>query len=119
MSSSALLALLADDSPEGVDAIKAMISQKEESGERGWEEIGGASILHWAAEAGNTPIVEYLLDRLQGTLFTVDQKESQGSTPLMWAAGEGHLETSKLLIARGAMVSLCDHMGDTPLHYAA
>jgi hypothetical protein len=63
-------------------------------------QLGGASqqelerALIMAARYGRCETVEYLLDR------GVDVAASDGMTALHWAAGGGHLEMMKLLIAR-------------------
>ena len=46
-------------------------------------------------------------------------ERSSGHTPLMIAAMEGGLETARLLISRGADLSLKDSVGSTALHIAA
>ena len=59
----------------------------------------GSTPLHAAAFFGRTAVAEYLLDR--GADVAAADKE--GCAPLDLAAGQ-HLETSKLLVARGAKI---------------
>ncbi|KAH8687411.1 ankyrin repeat-containing domain protein [Tricladium varicosporioides] len=49
-----------------------------------------------------------------------DVKDSNGRTPLWWAAGNGHLEIVKLLIEKeGINLRSKDFSGRTPLSWAA
>ena len=57
-----------------------------------------ASALHVAAALGHTDVALVLLDHNAA----VDILDSNGMTPLMWAAQEGHLTMVKLLIQAGA-----------------
>ena len=45
-------------------------------------------------------------------------KDDGGSTPLHWAAGEGHVETVENLIEKSANVNTRDNNNETPLHFA-
>jgi ankyrin repeat protein len=78
-------------------------------------QLGGASqqelerALIMAARYGRCETVEYLLDR------GVDVAASDGMTALHWAAGGGHLEMMKLLIARGAPLEMKNEYGGTVL----
>ena len=65
--------------------------------------------LIMAARYGRRAVVEYLLDR------GVDVGASDGMTALHWAAGGGHLEIMKLLIARGAPLETKNEFGGTVL----
>ncbi|MEJ2703606.1 MAG: transglutaminase domain-containing protein, partial [Sedimentisphaerales bacterium] len=57
--------------------------------------------LHFAAQAGQTDIVEYLITNGAD----VNAKSIQGETPLQLAANNDHKEIMRLLIANGAEVS--------------
>ncbi|MGH9351707.1 MAG: ankyrin repeat domain-containing protein, partial [Terriglobia bacterium] len=49
----------------------------------------------------------------------VHERDSDGMTPLDWAAIEHHLHAVKALLAAGADVNTVDRFGYTPLLYAA
>jgi hypothetical protein len=71
------------------------------------EQLERALIM--AARYGRLEAVEYLLDR------GVDIGASDGMTALHWAAGGGHLDTMKVLIARGAPLETKNEYGGTVL----
>ena len=71
--------------------------------------------LHFAAQAGQTDVVEYLV--AHGA--DVDAKNSRDETPLHAAAAKGHKEIVELLIAKGAEVNAENMRGKTPLQLAA
>ena len=48
----------------------------------------------------------------------MDIADHQGITPLLYAAGQGRLETASALIKRGANLDLTDRLGKTVLHFA-
>ena len=47
--------------------------------------------------------------------MSVSTRDSQGNTPLHWAATAGQLETAKILITKGADVNGTNLFGSTPL----
>jgi len=49
----------------------------------------------------------------------VHQRDSEGATPLHWAADRGHQASIDVLLQHGVDLNACDHDGMTPLHYAA
>ncbi|KAM1254185.1 hypothetical protein ACFX2J_041969 [Malus domestica] len=49
---------------------------------------------------------------------SVDQKDSEGRTPLHWAVDRGHLNMTELLVSKNANVNEKDNEGQTALHYA-
>ena len=51
--------------------------------------------------------------------ISIDQRDSQGRTPLAWAAYHGEVEAVKKLLQRGADPNIADLRGDTPFHLAA
>lgn len=75
--------------------------------------------LHWAAESGDVELLALMLQadaaRVCGSATDLD---ATGQSALFWAAGEGHAECCRLLMAHGASLDLCDTQGDTVLHLA-
>lgn len=79
--------------------------------------VGGAQLIHFAARAGQSKIVELLLDRG----VEVDRRESVGDGPtaLYRAIEEQNEETVALLINRGASPNLVFKNSWTCVHLAA
>lgn len=77
---------------------------------------GGAhlTMLVAAVMNGNAAVVRELLARKPN----LEKKDSFGSTPLMYAAGAGNLEITKMLIDAGADVNADDGKGLTVLKAA-
>ena len=73
----------------------------------------GQIALFVAVREDATKVVQSLLAH---PAIRVDASNAANETPLMMASLRGHIETAKLLIARGAAVN---RAGWTPLHYAA
>jgi cytohesin len=76
----------------------------------------GWSALHYAANAGATEMVRYLLDDRNAA---VDPRTKDGRTPLHLAAQHGHLDTVQILCSREADPDCPAASGSTPLHLAA
>jgi len=73
-------------------------------------------LLFDAISYSNTEVVRRTL-----RLRTVDvnaRAENTGYTPLIWAVQFNRLDVIKLLMERGADVTVCDERGYTPLHWA-
>lgn len=76
---------------------------------------GGRTPLDYAAEHGNTEIIEMLL---KGGART-DYRDKFGSTALHWAAERGHADAVQMLLAAKAPVDAQNRQGITPLMLAA
>ena len=76
----------------------------------------GMTQLHHCAENGFTTSVKRLLSIRN---INVNVKDVSGDTPLHYAARNGHIEISHLLLQNGAEVNVRSMWGRTPLHYAA
>jgi len=71
--------------------------------------------LHWASFFG----IQELVPRLLGIGHDINERDTRGFTPLMWAARNGHKEMVEgLLNWGGASPNLPDYTGMTPLLYA-
>jgi hypothetical protein len=68
-----------------------------------------------AANKGKNKLVQDLIKK--GA--KVNEKDGDGTTPLMLAAQEGHSNVLRSLLAAGADINLKDHDGDTAIFYAA
>ncbi|PRW58247.1 S-acyltransferase 24 [Chlorella sorokiniana] len=109
----------------------------------------GQSALHWTAVRGSTPALETLLRAgadlaardsrgytvchvaaqygQTATLYHLalkwgadtDALDSDGRSPLHWAAYKGFADTLRLLLVLGCQCNLPDKEGCTPLHWAA
>ncbi|CDS36609.1 ankyrin repeat protein [Echinococcus multilocularis] len=82
--------------PSGGDAIKITLSQAVDN--------NMISVAKQLLEKGADPNVH---------------EEDPTTTPLIKATRMGYVEMMELLIENGAYPYLCDHEGDTPLHWAA
>ncbi len=81
--------------------------------------MNGLTVLHWACEVGDKPIVRALLDgKYEGSGAEVDSRSTGGWTPLMQASFKGHEGVVRLLLARGARQELQNSSGWTALHCA-
>jgi hypothetical protein len=72
--------------------------------------------LHHCAENGLTTSVKRLLSIRN---INVNVKDVYGRTPLHYAAENGHIEITFLLLQNGAEVNVKSNYGNTPLHWAA
>jgi hypothetical protein len=78
----------------------------------------GRTQLHHCVENGLTTSVKRLLSIRNINVNVKD--DVSGSTPLHWAARNGHIEIARLLLQNGADVNAKDTSWDrTPLHWAA
>jgi ankyrin repeat protein len=67
---------------------------------------------HFAAKFGHLPVLQFLMGR-GGSLTG---QNSTGATPLMWAAGDGHVTVCRFLIAHGANPNTTTFNGWTAFH---
>ncbi|XP_069670582.1 uncharacterized protein [Periplaneta americana] len=86
-----------------------------------------ATVLHIAAGAGQTKLLEFLLESAEtrdsntrdlssaADERPLEIKDSLNRTALAWAVREGRTETVRLLIAKGANVNAQDSFCNTPL----
>ena len=72
------------------------------------------SLLHWAAKAGKTAIVDMLIQR--GA--RVNATNMGDDTPLHLGTAHGHLDVVQRLLQAKANVNAANEHGNTALHYA-
>lgn len=89
-------------------AVKRLL----EAGARG--DGPGWSALHYAAYAGHTGIVHFLISRG----VNLDARAPNQQTALMLAAKNGHLDAVRLLVNAGARPNMGDLRGNTALSIA-
>lgn len=90
------------------------------------EQYGGAppafTLLHLAAFLGNLEWTKILLKRHSGDDLSfhrpISQVDSDGRTPLFWAAARGHREVTELLLNHGARINAKDQSKLSALHIA-
>ena len=75
----------------------------------------GFSLLHWNAKEGIAEIVQKLIHK--GADVEIKDKEN-GSTPLLWACQNGHLNVVKILLQNNANLFATSDCGHTALHFA-
>ncbi|XP_077937329.1 histone-lysine N-methyltransferase EHMT2 isoform X2 [Gasterosteus aculeatus] len=79
-------------------------------------EEDGYTGLHHAAKLGNLEIVNMLLETGQ---VDVNAQDSGGWTPIIWSAEHKHVDVIKVLLNRGADVTISDKELNVCLHWAA
>jgi ankyrin repeat protein len=83
------------------------------------DETNGSSALDWACSRGHVHVAKALLDgKYEGRGATVDLRDVEGCTPLMFASQGGQEEVVRLLLSRGAKQDLQGVAGYTALHHA-
>ncbi|KAE8441914.1 hypothetical protein EG329_004172 [Mollisiaceae sp. DMI_Dod_QoI] len=75
----------------------------------------GDTLLHRAAEAGDSDLVRAILDQKAAA----DPRNGSGATPLGIAAWNGHIAIARLLLERGANVNAANKDQHTPCHHVA
>ncbi|GMF31430.1 unnamed protein product [Phytophthora lilii] len=77
---------------------------------------GGKQAVHFAARHGCAKVLEYLVTECGGAVeVNAASGGTSKSTPLAFAAQNGHLECVRVLLANGARVDLGDKLKKTPL----
>ena len=89
-------------------AVEALLAKGAQVNNDGW------TALHYAAASGDTEIVQLLLKKSA----EVDATSPNMTTPLMMAAGGGHIYTVKALLDAGADLNLANEQGLTALDFA-
>ncbi|EPS39694.1 hypothetical protein H072_6511 [Dactylellina haptotyla CBS 200.50] len=77
------------------------------------ERVDSMQAVHIAACVG---LDDLLVDLLNETNLNI--RDSNGATPISWAARRGHESTVKMLLERGALIELADGGNRTPLWWA-
>ena len=90
------------------EAVDALLAKGAKVNQSGW------TALHYAASAGDLPIMKILLDRDA----VVDARAPANVTPLMFSAREGQEGAVKLLLSWGADASLKSDHGWTAAQFA-
>lgn len=88
--------------------VLALLAKGAKVNQAGW------TALHYAASAGDLPIMKILFDRAA----VVDARAPTNITPLMFAAREGQEEAVKLLLSWGADPGLKSDHGWTAIQFA-
>jgi ankyrin repeat protein len=83
-----------------IDHIKTLLAFGANIDDTIWFKDQGTA-LHWAADAGQTETVEFLIEK--GADVNVESEASE--SPLFYAARSGHADIVKLLLENGAYVS--------------
>lgn len=74
----------------------------------------GYTPLHEAVAGGKTKILDFLLEKVEGLPSNpINIKANSGYTPLHLAASSGHQDCVRVLIKRGADISITDEYGKT------
>lgn len=95
------------------DRVRTLIYANVDVNEKNY---AGITPLTLAAEKGNLPIIQLLVERGHAD---VDQKSNYGITPLIAAAAAGQSKAVIYLLGQGADSKLKDDSGKIPLLYAS
>ncbi|XP_076614216.1 histone-lysine N-methyltransferase EHMT1 isoform X1 [Chaetodon auriga] len=80
------------------------------------KDVEGFTCLHLAAKSGHYNIVEHLLST---GLININCQDDGGWTAMIWATEYKHVDQVKLLLAKGADISIRDKEENICLHWAA
>lgn len=79
-----------------------------------WCNTAGKTPMHIAAQAGHTPMVQFLIDNDADK----DVVDTQGNSPLHYASAYGHIDTLKLLLESGCDFNVRNAEGFTAAEFA-
>ncbi|CAJ1070822.1 histone-lysine N-methyltransferase EHMT1 isoform X1 [Xyrichtys novacula] len=80
------------------------------------KDVEGFTCLHLAAKCGHYEIVEHLLST---GLININCQDDGGWTAMIWATEYKHVDQVKLLLSKGADISVRDKEENICLHWAA
>ena len=79
----------------------------------------GNTPLIWAADAGNSKAVEFILENVRDDRSHLNICGYLGATAVSRAACRGHSGCLRLLVENGANIDICNDKMQYPLHFAA
>ena len=97
--------------------VKALPEEKDLRDHRSKRNKQGSNCLHLACEWGSLPVAKYLIEMEMG--FKINEKNSQGDTPLHICIRYVHLEIFDYLLKKCVDVNSSNELGETPLHIAS
>ncbi|QJT94850.1 ankyrin repeat domain-containing protein [Wolbachia endosymbiont of Diaphorina citri] len=78
------------------------------------------TLLHAAVSSNKEEIIKLVLNKIKETQSQyIDAKDTEGDTPLMWAAESGRVNAAEVLLDHGASTEVKNNYGMTALHWAA
>ncbi|WP_143688834.1 ankyrin repeat domain-containing protein [Wolbachia endosymbiont of Laodelphax striatellus] len=78
------------------------------------------TLLHAAVSSNKEEIIKLVLNKIKETQSQyIDAKDTEGDTPLMWAAESGRVNAVEVLLDHGASTEVKNNDGMTALHWAA
>lgn len=102
----------------GMDAcdnfLFPLVHSNQDSGDDSRPAIGWLGSIHMAAQKGHDKILRLLIEKNPDC----NEKDSDGTTPLMLAAVEGHEDVTDTLLRHGAHVAEVDRQRRSALHWA-
>ncbi|MFT4314280.1 MAG: ankyrin repeat domain-containing protein [Wolbachia pipientis] len=80
-------------------------------------------VLHLAVSSDKEEIIKLVLDKIKETQENINQhvdaQDTEGDTPLMWAAESGRVNAAQILLEYGASIEVKNNDGMTALHWTA
>lgn len=78
------------------------------------------TVLHSAVSGNNEEVIKLVLNKIEETQNQyIDGKDTEGDTPLMWAAEYGRVNAAEVLLDHGANAEVKNNDGMTALHLVA